>query len=236
MRYPATGAVFARLLVFAALLAFALAPSLNAQVHGTAPSVTSFGFGGHSGHAPGVPASVTSLGRFGWSGPPRPIFHPNCCRNGFGDHHRRQGFFPGYYSGYYYPGYTYAVPYSPLVLDQPDEEMDDQYQGGPTIFDRRGPGPSRNPDQYTENPRPREATSPPAPAPPDADQPETLLVYKDGHTAELQNYAIVGDYLYDLSGGRRRKIALADLDLKATVQENDDRGIDFRLPLNVQVN
>jgi hypothetical protein len=36
--------------------------------------------------------------------------------------------------------------------------------------------------------------------------------------------------LYDLTGGRRQKIALADLDLAATEKQNEDRGIDFRVP------
>jgi len=33
-----------------------------------------------------------------------------------------------------------------------------------------------------------------------------------------------------LSEGHRRKIPLADLDLQATGKQNDDRGVDFRLP------
>ena len=46
----------------------------------------------------------------------------------------------------------------------------------------------------------------------------------------------MGEMLYDLSPGHRRKIALADLDLAATVKQNDDRGIDFRLPPGLQRN
>jgi hypothetical protein len=65
---------------------------------------------------------------------------------------------------------------------------------------------------------------------PVADQPSTLLVFQDGHTLEVRNYAIVGDQLYDLSEGSRRKIALADLDVSATEKQNDNRGLDFRLP------
>jgi hypothetical protein len=55
-------------------------------------------------------------------------------------------------------------------------------------------------------------------------------VFKDGHQIEVANYAIVGSMLYDLTGGRRQKIALADLDLAATEKQNEDRGIDFRVP------
>jgi hypothetical protein len=57
-----------------------------------------------------------------------------------------------------------------------------------------------------------------------------VLVFKDGHQQEILNYAIVGGTLYDLSDGQSRKIALAQLDLPATVKQNDGRGIDFELP------
>jgi hypothetical protein len=40
----------------------------------------------------------------------------------------------------------------------------------------------------------------------------------------------VGNMLYDLTPGRHRKIALADLDLKATARQNDDMGISFQVP------
>jgi hypothetical protein len=61
-------------------------------------------------------------------------------------------------------------------------------------------------------------------------QPSTVLVFKDGHQLEVENYAIVGTTLYDLSGGRSRKVQLADLDLGATLKENDQRGVEFQLP------
>ena len=63
-----------------------------------------------------------------------------------------------------------------------------------------------------------------------------MLVFKDGHQDEIQNYAVVGEMLYDLSPGHRRRIALADLDLATTVKLNDDRGIDFRLPPDLKRN
>jgi hypothetical protein len=68
------------------------------------------------------------------------------------------------------------------------------------------------------------------PQAPAADQPDTVLVFRDGHSIEVTNYAIVGDTIYDLSQGSRHKIALADLDLNATAKQNDARGLDFRLP------
>ena len=61
-------------------------------------------------------------------------------------------------------------------------------------------------------------------------------MYKDGHQVEVQNYAVVGNMLYDLTAGRHRKIAIADLDLKATAKQNDELGINFRLPASPETN
>jgi hypothetical protein len=60
--------------------------------------------------------------------------------------------------------------------------------------------------------------------------PATVLVFKDGHTAEIHNYAIIGTTLWNLSESSARKIPLGDLDLDATVKANDDRGMSFKVP------
>lgn len=243
----------ASFVVFVLLAFFFFVPALSAQINGVPASVTSIGFGGHHDRMPGVPASVTSLGPNGFQGSGRPasgvhfFTDPSCCGNrlfpskpdhSFGRHHRSQ-FFPGAVP-------VYALPYTPVIIEQPMEEPaaaeEDEYRGGPTIFDRRGPGTRRPEEDYAERSRreqnlaelesPRAAEPEPVPEP---DQPQTLLVFNDGHQLEVRNYAIVGETLFDLSPGHRRKIALAELNLKETVKENDDRGIDFRLPPNVTV-
>jgi hypothetical protein len=61
-------------------------------------------------------------------------------------------------------------------------------------------------------------------------------VFKDGQRLDVSNYAIVGNTLYDLTPGHRRKVALGELDLSATAKENDDRGIDFQLPPGISKN
>jgi hypothetical protein len=68
------------------------------------------------------------------------------------------------------------------------------------------------------------------PPEPVVSQPSTVLVFRDGHEVELQNYAIVGDTLFDLADNRSHKIQLADLDLAATRKANDARGVDFQVP------
>ena len=62
------------------------------------------------------------------------------------------------------------------------------------------------------------------------ESPATELVFRDKHTEQIQNYAIAGNVLYDLSGGHRRKIPLADLDLRATAKANEENGLDFQIP------
>ncbi len=57
----------------------------------------------------------------------------------------------------------------------------------------------------------------------------TVLVFRDGHQQEVTNYAIMGDSVYVFDKGHK-KIALADLDVPATVKANDDRGLEFKVP------
>lgn len=226
----AAGAVSA-----AILLGTVLVSAGAAQINAAPPSVTSLGFGGRAIN--GTPPSVSSLGPLGYTpgfNPAfpnsRPVFGVNPFLPQAGHHHRRDGFLPwGWGVGYY------AVPYG--YYDQGDETADDpaadQYNGGPTVFDRRGSGHSSRPLQSDSADRtpPESATdSPQLEAAPAADQPPTVLVFKDGHQLEVENYAIVGNTLYDLTQGRRHKIPLSDLDLDATTKQNGDRGIDFQVP------
>jgi hypothetical protein len=60
--------------------------------------------------------------------------------------------------------------------------------------------------------------------------PATLLVYRDGHQVEVQNYAILGKTLWIFSAQTTRRVPLADLDLTATQRVNGDRGVDFSTP------
>jgi hypothetical protein len=71
------------------------------------------------------------------------------------------------------------------------------------------------------------------PAPPAAAEekpPTTLLVYRDGHQVEVQNYAIQGKTLWVFTDQRTRQVSLADLDLAATERANSDRGVEFVAP------
>ena len=211
-------------------------PTALAQINAAPPSVTSMGFGGRRINS--APPSVTSLGPRGYSHGFNSAF-PNSRPSFYGNHHHRDWNYPW--------GGVYAVPsygYDDYGDDASNGAPDDQYNGGPTIFDRRGSGNvPRPPDSYRADAASASVAAEPSsdsPAQADsdqvADQPQTVLVFKDGHQLEVENYAIVGSTLYDLSEGHRRKIALSDLDLTATAKQNDDRGIDFKLPDSSQAN
>ena len=60
-------------------------------------------------------------------------------------------------------------------------------------------------------------------------QKSTVLVLRDGRRLEVVNYAIVGNQIVNMSGSPG-KIPVSDLDVSATVQANDDRGVQFSLP------
>jgi len=226
---PALAVLFALLLAPALLV-----PRSQAQVNGVPASVTSLGFGGHT--TPNGPRpSVTSLGPNGvcCSQPAFPFsFVPNQPR----PHHRRHN----HQGEVIVP---YAVPYETDNSSADADDEEDQYQGGPTIFDRRGPGkrtyagylsndPASAMDAKSDN---QTSVTPPSDPPEPAPTP-TVIVFKDGHQLEVANYAIVGSTLFDLTPGHTRKVALADLDLPATQKENDDRGVDFQLPPHSQAN
>ncbi len=60
--------------------------------------------------------------------------------------------------------------------------------------------------------------------------PPTVLVFRDHHQQEVQNYAIVGQTLWNLASPHTQKIPLSELDIPATEKANDDRGLTFQMP------
>jgi hypothetical protein len=61
--------------------------------------------------------------------------------------------------------------------------------------------------------------------------PATVLIFRDRHREEVQNYAIVGETLWNFAPQHTEKISLDDLDIPATTKTNEDRGVDFRVPV-----
>ena len=77
------------------------------------------------------------------------------------------------------------------------------------------------------------ASAQPAPRPHQPERTEavspTVLVFRDQHKQEVQNYAIVGQTLWNFAPQRTEKIPLSDLDIPATTKVNEDRGVRFPL-------
>jgi hypothetical protein len=74
-----------------------------------------------------------------------------------------------------------------------------------------------------------------APPSPLKEMPPAVLVYRDGHTEELTSYTIIGGSIHTKSdywtnGAWTRSIQLADLDIPATLKQNQQRGVKFDLP------
>jgi len=221
--------------------------------------------------APGIPASVTSLGPRGFQCCINPMFpvtsNPNLVTGNFGFRPRHPGVFPVFvplYTPNYTPGYTPVIVVQTGDQAGEDEADDYDYASGPTTFEHRRPrrhsaeaaygrgyeeGRAAAEDaldareeraaQRAADPNP-ETTKKTAAATKDRDnkeqpapaiEPKTVLVYKDGHKEEVTNYAIVGDELFDFTVAGRRKIAVAVLDVAATTKANDERGMDFQLPV-----
>jgi len=104
-----------------------------------------------------------------------------------------------------------------LANEMNAQSLDEQRmrnQGDQDVYARSDP-PSHQPERTN-----------PAPA--------TVLVFRDQHQQEVQNYAIVGQTLWNFSPQRTEKIPLSQLDLAATIKANDERGVDFRLPASNQ--
>lgn len=228
---PASFAIFGALLLPLLFISSALGQAgSSGSGHGGGAAPASAQSFSHSGYAPPTAVSTHS----GASHSPTSGWSHNNSRSNH-RHHAANG-------GEYY-SYLYVVPF-PYADEQDDAEDssdgndDADYQGGPTIFDRRGSGAASYIPPTYDGPAHAQASSAQdalangsnadqaaqAPASP------TTLVFKSGKQIEVSDYAIVSQTLYDLTPGRHRKIALADIDLAATQQVNDDHGVDFQLP------
>lgn len=163
---------------------------------------------------------------------------------------------PVYIPGYSLPYYMYEPDQAAVAEDQPaDNATAAPEPPARTIFERRSTTVADNPDDdasdsrygehyldYREERRkPAKVQDSEAPAKPSDEQqiaearpdslPSTVLIFKDGHRSEVHDYAIVGDNLFDLGTVNvMKKIPLAMLDITATRKENEQNGIDFRLP------
>jgi hypothetical protein len=212
----------------------------NIQFHGPPPSVTSPGWNG--GLRNGF-SSVTDPGvrNRGFNNVPQFRVAPQFGHRRFRDHHRRV--FVPVYVPYYDSGYGYPYGYDASAYEQmSDQEVEQSPVAQPpaepqVIIVREEPASSdsRYGEHSFEGRRDEAPAAVAQPAPPAQstaeDLPVTTLAYRDGHKAEIRNYAIVGSNLIDLTKSPlMKRIPLASLDLDATRHENEENGVDFHLP------
>lgn len=246
---PASGVLFSIALFSLIVLPVFFVSAVHAQINGAPPTSTvipptSTVIPPLVGRSVNPPTGAAALAPRGFApgsvgigpGTRGPFVDSNASR--MGDRHPHRGHHDREFAAPFV--YAVTVPYavdSGPADDSADSSGDDDYQGGPTIFDRRGSGAKSYVPPVKDVPMPDAEASAAAPVtdpgPPPA---PTVLVFKDGRKLEVGNYAIVGSTLFDLTPGHPRRIALADLDLEATRQQNDDRGVTFELPTSPQGN
>lgn len=195
------------------------------------------GFAGHAGFSGGhamVGARGPMMGARGFPGVQRgnvnlvigSFARPGFGRPGFG--RRRGRFFRPWPYGYYgwwdygddsyssdtyqnYPAYEYSAAYAEndrqqAAIDRLENEVDRLRQEREARESNASQSRAKTEIQPTE------------------------LVFRDKHTEEVQNYAIVGQTFWILNAEKARKIPIAQLDIPATQKANEARGVDFQLP------
>ena len=146
----------------------------------------------------------------------RPFFDPFLCRQAL--------FAPALFwpSSVFWPDVAQANPVTPQtasVQSQPDAELRaDIDRLTQEVEMLRQEQQARNIPQQTAATAPEPHIS-------------TVLVFRDGQRTEVQNYGIVGQTLWIFSEQHARKVPIADLDLKATQQVNDERGVELLGPV-----
>jgi hypothetical protein len=199
------------------------------------------GFGGHAGFSGGrsmVGVRGSMMGSSGFAGVQRGGVH---FVTGFGHPGSPRFFFRGRryfsrswpYSGYYgypydgYPGYYGDDSYaSDSYQNYPASDYSTAYDNGreQAEIDRL----ENEVDRLRDEREGRESGGSQAGAKTDVQL--TELVFRDKHTEEVQNYAIVGQTFWILNAEKARKIPIAQLDIPATQKANEARGVDFQLP------
>ncbi len=238
-----------RLLAIAVLGAAAvLPPHLGAQFRGSAPR-TMVAPGFHSGfrtfpvspfgfrHFPNQGFVFTGIG-FGHNPHFRVFVGSPCFNCGFV---RRRFFYP-IYPGYAYPAYYPPVDYAqsayasqPSMVVQTAPDYGQSQQLVQEVQALREEVHQLREEESSRQQERQQAPSQPGRAAPSRgsepiDRPSTVLVFRDGHRSEIQNYAIAGKTLWVFNERQAKKILISELDLSATEAANTERGVEFSVP------
>jgi hypothetical protein len=134
-----------------------------------------------------------------------------------------------YYRGWYYGAYWHPFWWWDTDSSSADNAYYQQYAAQEQMN-----------QLYNEVQRLREqqalATAPPPPQPSAQQQAQTVLplpttlVFRDGKTETIQNYAIVGKTLWVFNERQTKKILLSELNIPATRKVNEEHGVEFSVP------
>ena len=69
-------------------------------------------------------------------------------------------------------------------------------------------------------------------APPAKPRPPSVFLLKNGEKLEARRYTITGGSLHITADGKPRVVPLTELDLKATLAANHERGVNLKIPTN----
>jgi hypothetical protein len=220
-----------------------LASPARGQGHGHG----GYGFAA-AGHGTGTGSRGRAVGRpFGRARHGRRVF----AGSGYGPNY--YPYYDGYYDSGYYSDYDSqdtageeppppfraqtASPALPANPPKPPESLVMELRGdhwvrltsyGPMDI----PGQSGEPQPVTKQGKGTVASRAAQTA---SELPPAVLVFRDGHQEEVAKYTIVGTTIsvktdYWKTGSWTRKIPIAELNLAATLQANQERGANFSLP------
>jgi hypothetical protein len=165
--------------------------------------------------------------------PPPPDWHGKRPYHDHGSRYRQS------YVPYFYARSTYLVPgllnsYWDYPYDSYSDEQSGSYPAQGQAEDT-STNSSADPAPYEPQQMPDVPPPPPAPAEP-LPRAAVTLVFKDGHSQQIHNYAMTKTTVYvldDVASGRRPEIPIDRIDLLATEQANREAGVDFVLPVAV---
>jgi hypothetical protein len=213
-----------RIALLAAIAAFCVLP-LRAQMHaggGFVGRPAGSAFSGHGVFAHGFRGGQRGFGRTG-------VIYP---------------FYPGYYDDYgdYAPQVgpapqvvvmqPAAAPQQPAPPSPPAEPVLIEWQGNRFVRMTIAEKNAGAPVDYAETGKSNLAIATAMPA---RDLPPAVLVFRDGHQQEVSSYTIMNGTIFTRSdywttGMWNQKIQIADLDVPATLRQNQARGLSFNLP------
>jgi hypothetical protein len=164
------------------------------------------------------------------------------------DHHHHRSPYPGNhykyrapYVPYFYARSTYLVPgLLNSYWDYPDNSYSDDQSAA---YSNSSQQPVEDNGGYSPEPpapyEPQQAQDVPPPPPGPIEplpQASVTLIFKDGHSQQIRNYAMTKTTLYILdeaASGRRPEISLDQIDLLATKHANQEAGVDFAMPASM---